>query len=166
MGKRGVSPIIGTFVLIALMIAGLVVVYKLFYSSSAAVSSKPHAVIIDATLLSSTGVFSVNVKNDGIVAITEIPSCTIADLTLATTTSTSYSPPTSSEMPSTSVAAVTPSSCGTFVLPGGVLNPSESVAATSTIHDVSAGKSYIITVTVQAADGSTFTTSFNIMAGS
>ena len=42
MGKRGVSPVIGTFVLIALMIAGLVVVYKLFYSSSAAVSSKPH----------------------------------------------------------------------------------------------------------------------------
>ena len=153
MGKRGVSPVIGTFVLIALMIAGLVVVYKLFYSSSAAVSSKPHAVIVDATLSSSTGVLSVNVKNDGIVAITEIPTCTIADLTLATATSTS-------------VAAASPSSCGTFVLPGGVLNLSESVAATSTIHDASAGKSYTITVTVQAADGSTFTTSFNIIAGS
>ena len=68
MQKRGISPLIATLILIAITIVGGVVVYRLFFSSSGAISSNVHVVIADVSL-SATGGLTLTLKNDGNVAI-------------------------------------------------------------------------------------------------
>ena len=144
---RAISPLIATLILIAIAIVGGVVVYRLFFSSSGAISQNLHGVIADVSL-AATGAFSMALKNDGSIPITG------ANVTL---TGPAY--------------LVDDEDCGgpltvqIVTVPVGGLGPGKTVAqvCTETSATLIAGDVYTVTATLGGAGDQSYVTSVNVL---
>jgi flagellin-like protein len=129
--KKAVSPLIATIILIALTIAGGLVVYELFTSTANVASSKAQVSIDSMDLVKTTGsvVFTITVKNSG-------------------------NKPVASDL-NVTLAAEDPVS---MTLPALGLEVGESVSTTMsglTSATYIVGDSYLVTVSAKYSDGST-----------
>lgn len=69
--RKAISPLIATLILIAITIAGGVVVYRLFYTTSNTLNSTVQLQVVEASASQAAG-FAFNLKNTGSVTITSI----------------------------------------------------------------------------------------------
>ncbi|HKT21629.1 MAG TPA: archaellin/type IV pilin N-terminal domain-containing protein [Nitrososphaerales archaeon] len=75
--RKAISPLIATLILIAITIAGGVVVYRLFYATSNTLNNTVQIQVVEASASQAAG-FAFNLKNTGTVAITGIGVSTSA----------------------------------------------------------------------------------------
>jgi len=67
LGKRGISPLIATIILIAICVAGGLLIYNVFFSTSNTITAKGQLEITNVELIKSSGgvTFTITVKNAG-----------------------------------------------------------------------------------------------------
>ena len=141
---KAISPLIATLILIAIAIVGGVVVYRLFFSSSGTVSQNLQVKIADVHL-SSTGAFSVSLKNDGSVLVTTIAACRVSGPALGA-------------VPITCTADFTN-------FPAAGLQPGQTTSATTDAPGpVTAGLKYTVSITVTGQNGQSYSTSITDVA--
>ena len=135
---KAISPLIATLILIAITIVGGVVVYRLFFSSSTAISSNVHVVVSDVSVSGAAGL-SLNVKNDGGVAVTSFTT----QVRNGTGTVLTPASLTGSTGLSCSVTTVTTVTCT------GTLSPGQTVTLTASLStpSVLVGGTYNIRIT-------------------
>jgi flagellin-like protein len=136
MGKRAISPLIATIILIAICIVGGLLIYSVFMSTSGILSSKAQVSVEAADLVVTTAgdkSFSMVIKNTGNKPVTEL------NVTLN----------------GEAEAEVT--------LPTGGLQPGQSVAYTATLsEDYVIGNTYNVVIKAECSDGSTFVTTTGV----
>jgi len=127
--KRGVSPLLATIILIAITVAAGLVIYNLFFSTAGTASAQLNIQVqsIDVVKTSSTILVSATIKNSG---NKPIQTCTV-------TVYGDYS--------------------GTATLNLGAIDVGQTKsqsAANPSGFSVTVGKSYPVTISVMASDGS------------
>jgi flagellin-like protein len=131
-GKRAVSPLIATIILIAITVVGGLLIYSLFYSTSGILSAKAQVAVEAADLVvdtEGTVKFSIVIKNTGNKPVTEL------NFTLNGEDEVS------------------------ITLPSGGLQPGQSVSASlDPKGSYTIGNSYIVLVEAEFSDGSSFAT--------
>jgi len=70
--ERGVSPIVATFILIAITVVGGIFLYKFFMLYASTLSTLHTVEITSATLTTSPTIFTINVQNTGNVQVTAL----------------------------------------------------------------------------------------------
>jgi flagellin-like protein len=138
--KKAISPLISTLILIAIAIAGGLIVYGAMYSWSGTVSSKAQVEVesIDLVKSGSTVTFSITVKNAGNKPITEL-----------------------------NVTLNGESSPYTLSLPTGGLAPGQSAShSTSPSGTYVVGNTYTVTIVAKCSDNSLFTKTVSIQCTS
>jgi len=70
--ERGVSPIVATFILIAITVVGGIFLYKFFMTYASTLSTLHTIEITSATLTTSPTIFTINVQNTGNVQVTAL----------------------------------------------------------------------------------------------
>jgi flagellin-like protein len=136
--SRAISPLIATIILIAITVVGGLLVYSIFTSTSNTMSAKALVSVETVDLVKDTGGnanFSIVIKNTGNKPINTLKV----------------------QLASESEATVT--------LPGGKLQPGQSVAysAPSLSGSYTVGNSYIVVIKATFEDGSTFVTTTGVM---
>jgi len=128
-GRKAVSPLLATIILIAITVAAGLVIYNLFFSTAGTISSQLNIQIvsIDLARTSSTGLFSATIKNSGNKPINGITVTVYLDSGTALL-----------------------SGSGLTLQPGQVWSNSTTFTATS----ATVGRSYPVTISVSASDGS------------
>jgi flagellin-like protein len=137
MGKRAISPLIATIILIAICIVGGLLIYSVFMSTSGILSSKAQVSVEAADLVVTTAgdkSFSMVIKNTGNKPVTEL-NVTLNDEAEAEVT-----------------------------LPTGGLQPGQSVAYTAATlnEDYVIGNTYNVVIEAKCSDGSTFVTTTGV----
>ena len=138
-GRKAVSPLLATIILIAITVAAGLVIYNLFFSTAGTISQQLNVQIIsvDVVKTSSTTLVSATIKNTGNKPIS---SCHVYVYVDGTTT------PVDLNLGSIDVGQSKSSS--TTTLPTG--------------GSVTVGNAYPVKVDATAADGSTFSKSFTV----
>ena len=134
--RRAVSPLLATIILIAITVAGGLVIYNLFFSTAGTLSAQTsiHVESMDIVKTSSQILVSATIKNSGNKPIT---ACTM----------TIYG------------------DTGTATLNLGAIDPGQSKSTTlanPSGFSVTVGKSYPLRITVTASDGSTLDKSMSV----
>jgi flagellin-like protein len=136
MGKRAISPLIATIILIAICIVGGLLIYSVFMSTSGILSSKAQVSVEAADLVVTTGdhiSFSMVIKNTGNKPI-EALNVTLNGEAEAE-----------------------------VALPSGKLQPGQSVAYIATpTQTYVIGNTYNVVVEAVCSDGSTFVTTTGV----
>jgi len=131
-GKRAISPLIATIILIAITVVGGLLIYSLFYSTSGILSSKAQVSVEAADLVVDTEgdkAFSIVIKNTGNKPVTELNFTLNGEDEVEIT------------------------------LPTGGLQPGQSVAYSMAPEETYVvGNSYIVLVEAEFSDGSSFAT--------
>lgn len=83
MARKAISPLIATLILIAITITGGVVVYRLFYSTSNALTNTIQLQVTEASASETAG-FSFNLKNTGSGTIAAVTVANAPGLTTCT----------------------------------------------------------------------------------
>jgi len=135
-GRKAVSPLLATIILIAITVAAGLVIYNLFFSTAGTISQQLNVQItsVDVVKTSTTTLVSATIKNTGNKPIT---SCTVTVW----------------------------GDSGTATLSLGALDVGQSMSASTTNpsgFSVTVGKAYPVKVDATAADGSTFSKSFTV----
>ena len=133
--RKAISPLIATLILIAITIAGGVVVYRLFYSTSNTLNNTVQLQVVEGSASQAAG-FAFNLKNTGNVAI----------IGIAVTSTPSFS--------CSSVTAANPLSPGQTV----------SCTSTSGTG-ITAGNSYTVLFVASTSTAGSANTQFTVVAG-
>jgi len=139
LGKRAISPLIATIILISICVAGGLLIYNVFFSTTGTLTAKGQVEVESMDLVKDTAgnvVFSITIKNSGNKPVTELK------VNLA---GTEYS----------------------VTLPGGSLQPGQSVSHVETSPTAPAGgfvagNSYNVVIKATFSDGSSFTTTTSV----
>jgi len=132
--KRGVSPLLATIILIAITVAAGLVIYNLFFGTAGTASSQLNIQVqsVDIVQTSSVTLISATIKNSGNKPITY---CHVFVYVEGTTTPVDLN-----------------------LLPSGTMDPGQTKSASTTTlpsgASVTVGKSYPVTISVMASDGS------------
>ena len=141
-GKRAISPLIATIILISICVAGGLLVYSVFMSTASTLTAKGQIEVEAIDLVKDTEgavAFSITVKNSG-----------------------------NKPIDSLNVTVNGEDSPISVTLPGGVLQPGQSVSATDGLmQEYTVGNSYNVVIEVSFTDGSSFahTTSVRCRSG-
>ena len=138
-GKRGISPLLATIILISITVGAGLVIYNLFFSTAGTLSSQLNiqVVSIDIVKTSSQTLVSATIKNTGNIPITE---CTV----------TIYG------------------DSGSVELDIGAIEVGQTKSASKSGSDIPAGfsvtvgKSYPVKIYVKASDDSTLDKSMSV----
>lgn len=144
--RKAISPLIATIILIAITVAGGLVIYTVFFSSAGTLTAKGQLTIEAVDLVKQTdgaAAFSITVKNSGNKPITDTNGLNV------TLRGTVY----------------------TVGLPSGGLQPGQSTSYVKTFTATEAagfviGNAYTVVIEAKFTDGSTFTTTTSIMCRS
>jgi len=136
-GKRGISPLLATIILIAITVGAGLVIYNLFFSTASRMSAQLsiQVVSVDVVKTSSQMLVSATIKNTGNKPIS---SCTV----------TIYG------------------DSGTATLDLGSIDVGQTKSASIRNPDgfsVTSGKTYPVKITVQAGDGSRMDKSLSVL---
>jgi len=147
-GRKAVSPLLATMILIAITVAAGLVIYNLFFSTAGTISSQLNIQIVSMDLVktSSTRLFSITIKNSGNKPISSIT------VTVYLEPSASGSPP----------VAWTFSGSSLNLQPGQVWSSSGTTLPTGAKEPV-VGQSYPVTISVSASDGSKLDKSLTVV---
>jgi flagellin-like protein len=137
-GRKAVSPLLATIILIAITVAAGLVIYNVFFSTAGTISSQLNIQIVSIDLVrtSSTKLFSITIKNSGNKPISSINV-------------TAYLEPSFGTNP----VAWTFSGSSLNLQPGQVWSSSGTSLPTGA-KDLVVGQSYPVTISVTASDGS------------
>jgi len=74
LGKRGISPLIATIILIGICVAGGLLIYNLFFSTTGTITQRGQVEVVTVDLVKSSGgtTFSITIKNTGNKPVTEL----------------------------------------------------------------------------------------------
>jgi len=67
LGKRGISPLIATIILISICVAGGLLIYNIFFSATGTITQRGQVEVVTVDLVKSSGgtAFSITIKNTG-----------------------------------------------------------------------------------------------------
>jgi flagellin-like protein len=140
--RRGISPLIATIILIAITVAGGLLVYSAFFSTAGVLSAKGQVAVENMKLVKPTtgkGNFTITIKNTGNKPVQEL-NVTLDGEEKATVT-----------------------------LPGNALQPGQSVyysPQADLAKEYVIGNLYTVIVSAEFSDGSTFSDAFTVMCTS
>jgi len=137
LGKRAISPLIATIILIAICIAGGLLVYNIVFSTSSTLMAKGQISVESVDLVKDTDgnvIFSITVKNEG-------------------------------NKPATSISVTLDGEAAPYSL--GALEPGESTShVDSPSQTYTVGNKYNVVIEATFSDGSSFATTTSVMCRS
>jgi flagellin-like protein len=139
--RRGISPLIATIILIAITIAGGLLIYSAFFSTAGVLSAKGQVAVENMKLVKATSGavnFTITIKNTGNKPVSELNVTLDGEAT------------------------------ATVTLPGNALQPGQSVyySPSSLTQSYVIGNLYTVIVSAKFSDGSTFSDAFTVMCTS
>jgi len=138
--RRGISPLIATIILIAITVAGGLLVYSAFFSTAGVLSAKGQVAVENVKLVKETDgkvYFAITIKNTGNKPVSGLNVTLDGEAT------------------------------ATVTLPGTALQPGQSVSCSPSLsNDYTIGDLYNVIVSAKFSDNSTFVDTFTVMCTS
>jgi len=74
LGRKGISPLIATIILIGICVAGGLLIYNIFFSTTGTITQRGQVEVVTVDLVKSSGgtTFTITIKNTGNKPVTEL----------------------------------------------------------------------------------------------